>query len=58
MRNTAIKTVLLEEEIARELALYVELMEAGTMTPEIELVFKNNVENLEYIIENESGLTV
>lgn len=58
MRNTAIKTVLLEEEITNEVNLLKELKEAGVLTPEIELIFKNNIENLEYIVENENGLAV
>lgn len=58
MRNTAIKTVLLEEEITNEVNLLKELKEAGVLTPEIELIFKNNIENLEYIVENENGLAI
>jgi len=58
MRNTALKTVIVQEEIAREKALLKELKELGSITPEIELIFTTNIESLEYIVENESGLAV
>ena len=58
MRDTALKTVLIDEEIAMERTLLTQLREAGVLTPETELIFKANIESLEYIVENESGLAI
>ena len=58
MRNTALKTILLEEEIAMEKALLKQLEEIGKLTPETKLVFEANIESLEYIVENETGLAI
>ena len=58
MRNTALKTVLIEEEIANEKALLKQLEEMGKLTPETKLVFETNIQSLEYIVENETGLAI
>ena len=60
MRNTAIKTILLEEEIAHEKELIALLKKdadrndyGGVIT-----LMKENISSLEYIVEHENGLTV
>jgi hypothetical protein len=58
MRNTALKTILLEEEIAMEKILLKELEEAGKLSPETRLVFESNIKSLEYIVEHENGLAI
>ena len=58
MRDTALKTVLIEEEIAMEQALLKQLEEMGKLTPETALVFETNIESLSYIVENENGLAI